>query len=68
MDTDEERKRQHEKLIAVLCAFGMCAGLITPQMIYAEEPAAAPAEKRTEETADVQASDIVHFEDPNWKS
>ena len=53
-----------KKLIAVLCAFGMCAGLITPQLIYAEEPAAAPAEKRTEETADVQTSDIVHFEDP----
>ena len=30
-----------KKLIAVLCAFGMCAGLITPQLIYAEEPAAA---------------------------
>lgn len=42
----------------------MWAGLITPQLIYAEKPAAAPAEKRTEETADVQTSDIVHFEDP----
>ena len=39
-----------KKLIAVLCAFGMCAGLITPQLIYAEEPAAAPAEKRGEKS------------------
>lgn len=54
-----------KKLIAAVCALGMCAAAAMPQTIFAQESdeANVPAETSTNGSP-VDEADIVHFEDP----